>query len=251
MRQNWIKNPQLDGDSFYWKGNSIGIALSHGFTATTAEVRLLASHLHADGFTVAAPLLPGHGTHPDELNQTRWMAWFEAFEQTYLELRQSCERVFVGGESMGALLAMLVASRYHDVDGLMVFTPALRVKNLSGAYLLQYFKKYLEKNQPEDGLPWKGYDVYPLKGTVQLLKLQGVVRRELPQIDQPALIVMGGKDATVAPEVGDIIFKNIGSMQKQLVTLPESPHVLLLANEKEQAFQLADEFIRQVLQNKA
>ena len=55
------------------------------------------------GHTVAAPLLPGHGTHPDELNQISWQDWYKAVRQTYLDL-QSAIRVWLAGESMGALL---------------------------------------------------------------------------------------------------------------------------------------------------
>ena len=64
---NYMKNPQLDGEDFFVQGNSTGILLIHGFTATTTEVRLLAENLHHVGFTVAGPLLPGHGTHPEDL----------------------------------------------------------------------------------------------------------------------------------------------------------------------------------------
>ncbi len=56
----FMRNAQLDGDSFFWQGGATGILLIHGFTATTAQVRLLANFLQARNYTVAAPLLPGH-----------------------------------------------------------------------------------------------------------------------------------------------------------------------------------------------
>ena len=71
MTRESIRNPQLAGDSFTWIEGPVGVLLFHGFTATTAEVRLLAGRLREAGYTVAGPLLPGHGTHPDELNQCR------------------------------------------------------------------------------------------------------------------------------------------------------------------------------------
>ena len=64
----FIKNPQLDGNPFFYKGNKVGFLLIHGFTATTTEVRLLADKLHKDGYTVSAPLLPGHMTTPEDMN---------------------------------------------------------------------------------------------------------------------------------------------------------------------------------------
>ncbi len=98
-----MKNAHLDGDAFLIEGNDIGVVLLHGFTATTAEVRLLADYLRGFGYTLAAPLLPGHGTQPAELNKTSWLDWYAAAEGAYLELRGKCTKVFVCGESMGAL----------------------------------------------------------------------------------------------------------------------------------------------------
>ena len=43
----YMRNPQLEGDDFLWKGNPTGVLLIHGFTATTAEVRLIAEKLHS------------------------------------------------------------------------------------------------------------------------------------------------------------------------------------------------------------
>ena len=67
-----LKNPHMEGDSFLWEAGPVGIVLSHGFTATTTEVRLLAKALHEKGYTVAGPLLPGHGTRYQDMNRCRW-----------------------------------------------------------------------------------------------------------------------------------------------------------------------------------
>jgi len=90
-----MKNVHLDGDAFLIEGNHVGVVLLHGFTATTAEVRLLADYLRGFGYTLSAPLLPGHGTQPEELNKTSWIDWYEAAERAYLELRGKCTKVFV------------------------------------------------------------------------------------------------------------------------------------------------------------
>ncbi len=245
MLENFMKNPHLDGESFYNLGGKTGILLLHGFTATTAEVRLLADHLVKNGHTVAAPLLPGHGTHPNDLNKKTWMDWYEAAEAAFFRLQQDCDQVFVGGESMGTLLSLMLSSRYHKVSGLILASPAMKVKNLSAAYVLQYFKKHQPKNQKEDGLAWKGYNVYPLKAAVQLLKLQNVVKKELGNIDQPMLIFVGDKDTTITPDAGELIFEAVPSIDKRLVHLPESPHCLLLAHEMDRVTAEVDTFLQE------
>jgi carboxylesterase len=240
---NMMKNPQLDGDAFLIEGNDIGVVLLHGFTATTAEVRLLADYLRGFGYTLAAPLLPGHGTQPAELNKTSWLDWYAAAEGAYLELRGKCTKVFVCGESMGALLALLVASRYPQVDGVIAVAPALQIRGIGLSRIMQFFIKFLPKNQAEDNLPWKGYTVYPVRGLAQVAKLQNVVQKELENITQPLLVFMGGKDASIHPESGKIIIDAVRSSEKELIYMPDSPHVMLLAEDKEVIFQKIHEFI--------
>ena len=107
-------HPELDGNSFYFEGDETAFLLVHGYTATTTEVRTLAELYLALGRTVAAPLLPGHGTHPDELNQTRWQDWYEAVRQTYLDLRARNKKIWLAGESMGALLCLKLAMDFGN-----------------------------------------------------------------------------------------------------------------------------------------
>ena len=238
-----MKNAHLDGDAFLIEGNDIGVVLLHGFTATTAEVRLLADYLRGFGYTLVAPLLPGHGTQPAELNKTSWVDWYEAAEGAYLELRGKCTKLFVCGESMGALLALLIASRYAQVDGVIAVAPALRIHGIGLSRIMQYFVKFRPKNQAEDNLPWKGYTVYPVRGLAQVAKLQNVVQKELENITQPLLVFMGGKDASIHPESGKIIIDAVRSSEKELIYMPDSPHVMLLAEDKEVIFQKIHEFI--------
>jgi len=145
---------------------------------------------------------------------------------------------------MGALLALLIASRYQKLDGIIAASPALMIRGIGIAGLAQRFVQFQAKNQAEDNLPWKGYDVYPVRGLAQLAKLQKVARKELGNIDQPLLVFMGGKDTSIQPQSGQVILDSVRSKEKELVFLPESPHVLLLAQDKDLAFEKIQEFIR-------
>ena len=142
---------------------------------------------------------------------------------------------------------MLIASRYAKVDGVMLFAPALEIPQLSLVPLLQHFKKYQPKHYKEDNLAWKGYNVYPLKGLAQLVKLQKVVKKELPQVTQPTLIFMGKLDTSVPLSVGEKIYDGIESNHKELINLENSPHVMLLAEEKDLISQQVGEFIEDIL----
>lgn len=250
MNENaYIENPHLDGESFFWQGNSTGVLLLHGLTATTAEVRLLAECLKQQGYTISAPLLPGHGTHPAELNDKKWLDWYEAAEIAYLELRQKCKQVYVGGESMGALLALLVASRHLQVQGLMLFAPAIKIPGLWRADFLKLFKAYQPKPIRNDDLPWKGYTVNPLKAVSQLFKLQKVARRELLNVTQPTIIVTAELDKIIAPESGKIVFDGISAQDKSLHHMLQSSHNILIDQEISHVCELVITFIDRHLEN--
>ena len=233
MAENFMTHPELDGSPFTFIGGKTGLLLLHGFTATTAEVRPLGERLHAAGFTVSAPLLPGHGTHPDDLNQVHWQDWVHFAESEYQKLSKQCDEIWVAGESMGGLLSLLLAAKHPDIRGVLLYAPALEIRKLRAAYVMQYFMKYLAKNKPKDDLPWKGYNVYPLRGAVQLLELQKQTRKALGNVKQPTLAFFSEKDATVDLTASVFLKEKLGSADIELVILKESPHVILLANEQQ------------------
>lgn len=248
MSNQYMEKPHLDGSSFYYPGNRTGFLLVHGFTATTAEVKPLAERLKQEGYTVSAPLLPGHNTHPDDLNQVKWKDWYQTVRQAYLDLRAHCDQIWLGGESMGALLCLLIAVEFPEVTGLLLFAPALelRIKGSKAAYLLQYFKKYIDKGPSKYDLEWKGYNVFPLKGFVQLLKLQKKVRRKLAEVTQPTLVFISKTDNRVLESTGEEIINSISSNKKEMILLEDAPHTMLLGHDKEQIIDKAIEFVREV-----
>lgn len=240
----FIRNPQLPGEEFYWQDSETGFLLIHGFTATTAEVRLMAELLHAEGYTVSAPLLPGHGTHPDDMNNASWEMWVQAAKQSYEKLLRNCQQVYVLGESMGALLALQVAAQHPEIPAVFLFAPAIKVKWLWVSRLLSPFVKYLKKGGEDDGLPWKGYTVDPVKAAVELLKLQKNTRKNLEKIHQPLLVFTGEYDTSIAPDSAKIILEGVSSKRKQHIHLANSPHCILLDKEVGLAFQEVIAFIK-------
>lgn len=245
-----IINPHLEGQSFFWQGEPVGILLSHGYTATTAEVRPLAKALHKEGFTVCGPLLPGHFTNPQDLNKVHWDDWVSAVESAYQKLKSSCQTVFVGGESTGALLALYLAKDHPEIAGILAYSPALRL-NLNSLRILQLhlfslFLPYITKQNPHSNNLWQGYSVYPLKGAIQLLHLQNEIMQRLPDIYQPILIIEGKLDETVHSSVPDIIDRKIGSEVKEIYWLEQSAHLVVLENDLPWVIDTTLDFIRRI-----
>ena len=84
--------------------------LIHGFTGAPPEMRLVADYLNQRGVTISAPLLPGHGTTVQDMNRCRWTDWTDHVQQALSDLQKRCQTAFVGGLSMGSLLALFLAA---------------------------------------------------------------------------------------------------------------------------------------------
>lgn len=248
----YIRNPHLDGDSFFRQRGTTGALLIHGYTACTAEVRLLGDYLHQRGYTVSAPLLPGHSTTPQDLNRTRWRDWTDAVEQAYRDLQSKCKRVFVCGESMGGLLTLYLASEHPEIAGIVVYSTALRVANhnstMRQARLLHRFVPHVKKRAGEPSAAdarWRGYTVNPVPALVQMSHLQTQVEQRLPKIRQPILIIQGRLDKSIDLQSGEMILRQVGSIDKELRWFEKSTHCVILDQEWEQAAEMTARFIEQ------
>lgn len=243
MSNPYFKHPELDGNSFYLHPGEPAVLLIHGFTATTSEVRPLGEFLHAKGLIVSAPLLAGHGTHPDDLNATPWQEWYQSAENAYLSLKAEHHKVWIGGESMGAALALMLAAKYPEIAGLLLFAPAIKARRVWLSPVLKYFTKYVKKVQVGPDLAWSGYNVYPTTALGQLVSLQKKAQAELGKVTQPILIVMSRQDRSVPLTVADILQAQLKSKDKEFVILEDSPHVILLANRQKEAQEAAWRFL--------
>lgn len=245
-----LHNPHLEGEAFFWEAGPIGVFLSHGFTATSSEVRPLAQALFAAGYTVAGPLLPGHGTTLEDLNRTSWQDWVAGGEEVYQRLTARCEQVFLGGESMGALTALYLASEHPEAAGVLAYAPAVKLKLSNWDRLKLYVSAPLLPDiakrvwEPEPG--WQGYPANPLRAAVQLLQMEKEVRSRLPRIRQPVLVVQGRLDDAIAPESGQIICEGVQSTVTEIHWMEHSGHTVVLGREFEDVVNLTLRFLQQM-----
>jgi carboxylesterase len=246
----YFQNPQLDGSAFFWAGNPVGILLIHGFTATTVEIRPLAEFFHRAGYSVAGPLLPGHGTSAEDLNSKSWKEWVAAADQSYQLLKSTCQQVIVGGESMGGLISLFLASIHPEIAGLLLYSPALKVKKLRRTQIARFFMPIMAKHNTgtsKEPLPWQGYTVYPVRAAYQLFRLQRFVAPSLKRVNQPSLIMQGEKDRTIDPKSSGVIFEAISSQKKELEWLKNSGHCVVLDQEYEQVMAKSLAFVQSIL----
>jgi carboxylesterase len=248
---HFLKNPQLDGAPFFWKAGPVGVVMLHGFTATPVEVRGAAQRLHALGYGVAGPLLPGHGTQPADLNQVRWQDWVAAAEAEYRRLAETCSHVFLLGESMGAVAALFLATQLPEAAGVLAFAPALRLRlsywQRLQVRLLAPFVESVSKGGLDAEDQWQGYRVNPLKGVLQLLAMQQAVLARIHLVRQPLLVAQGRLDTTIDPRVGEIILNEAPARLQEMHWYERSSHVILLDQEVGQAVADGAAFMQRAL----
>lgn len=244
-----FQNPDSDGGTFFWSGKpgqKTAILLLHGFTATTVEVRLMAKFLNDQGYSVAGPLLPGHGISPEELNHVKYTDWIAAAENTYQELKKNHERVIVMGESMGGLCTLWLAAHHPESAGVIVFAPALRIPKLWETRLIWPFVHYMKKTNIDLSSPWQGYNVVPLHAAAQLHKFQQKTKKQLLKIHQPLIVFQGKLDRTIDPLSSAEVLESVSSEDKELVWLEESSHCILLDKQMDLVTRLTLEFIHKI-----
>jgi carboxylesterase len=109
---------------FLLPGNRVGVLLIHGLTGTPMEMLQVGRGLNRAGLTVMGVQLAGHcGTEADLL-ATGWRDWYASVVDALKRLREQTDRVFVGGLSMGAILALQCALDFPDaVAGTALYSP--------------------------------------------------------------------------------------------------------------------------------
>jgi len=226
------------GEPFDLVGDDdVGVVLVHGFTGTPYEVRYLGEQLARAGYTVRAPLLPGHGTSLDDLDRMTWRDWTEAVERAVDAMRVRCGRVAVVGQSLGGLLALHVASHRRDVTCVASLAAPLWLEGFSAKVAawtttgpLRGRVRVLPKLGGSDVRDRRAradnpcYPAIPTRALAQLLAFMRIADEALPQISQPVLVLHAEQDHTAPVACAARIAERAHAARVRI--LPESYHLI-------------------------
>ena len=91
-------------------------------------------------------------------------------------------------------------------------------------------KKKLYPKEVRDKIEFFGYDVWPLTALNEMRKLTNKVRKVLPTIKCPALIIHSEAD-TLSPQSNiSLVYDTISSENKEKLIVKKSPHNLFAPN---------------------
>ena len=250
------QRPHLDPSAFFLPGGSVGVLLLHGFTGAPTEMRLLGDYLNGRGYTVAAPLLPGHGTRVEDMNGYRWRDWVRHAEAALIDLQSHCATVFVGGLSLGSLIGIYLVAQHPDVAGLIAYSPAVLVASRSVwlAPLVKHFVPILsapvspsDLTDPEAGSRLWCYEQIPVPAVHETMRMAMRAMGLLPGLRVPLLVVYSVGDRTIHRDSGRYTFEVAGTPDKELLVLHNSGHALTVDSEWRLVAGRTAEFIEQHL----
>src|SRR3979490_2886968 len=107
------------------------VLLFHGLTGSPSEFAYVAHYLHyRAGLSVWCPNLVNHGQPIGVLARTRWQELEKfahvCYKRALAEAQARGIPLFVGGLSLGAILALLLAAEYtEEIQGAICLAPTL------------------------------------------------------------------------------------------------------------------------------
>jgi carboxylesterase len=102
------------------------VLLVHGMTGAPGEMKVLAKRLHRRGFSIAAPMLAGHGFDEASLLKTGWRDWLETVRNEFERLRAENDEVYIAGICVGGALGVALAAEEPSVAGTAVYSMTYR-----------------------------------------------------------------------------------------------------------------------------
>ncbi|WP_313992578.1 alpha/beta fold hydrolase [uncultured Selenomonas sp.] len=222
-------------EPFLLAGGAHGVLLIHGFTGLPAELRLMGEHLHAQGFTVLAIRLAGHGTTVEDLSRMAHEDWMDSVRDGYAILSGICTRISVVGHSMGAVFAMLLSAEAETARVVSLCAPVMIAPEQGIEHLptrAASVDRYVPKaRRTLHNVPQGANNTYrrmPLISIHEMMDVIAVLRREIGRVTVPILIAHGARDHTADPRSADYLYEHVGSTQREKYILPDAGHLLPL-----------------------
>jgi len=221
------RDPNID--AFDFAGGERGVLLLHGFSGTPAEVRDLGARLHARGYGVIGPALPGHAREGRTIEEIRAEDYLSAAEAALETVRGRYRTVYVVGFSMGGTLGLHLAQRKR-VEALVTINAPLEmpahVRN-GVPFVARYAANALLPVNMRALVGHPGRAIMPAHAVVTFLDVLERIRGGLADIACPLLVLQGTHDETVPAANADTIVAAAGARARS-VMIPNGPHVVTM-----------------------
>lgn len=224
---------------FLFEAGPRAVLLLHGFTGSSADVRMLGRFLEKHGYTSFAPHYKGHGVPPEDLIETGPNDWWHDVKAAYYELKErGYEEIAVAGLSLGGVLGLKLALN-EPVKGIVTMCSPMTMRTTDVMFqgVLEYAQAYKKRERKTEEQIEAEVAEIRKRGMPSLQELQQLIVSMSEEIDllyAPILIVQSRHDDVINPKSAEILFERIESTDKQIKWFEKSGHVITLGPEKEQ-----------------
>ena len=190
------------------------LLLLHGSGDSPQTLRFVGERLQAAGWTVHAPLLPGHGRGPGAFARVSAADYRAAAEAGLDLLRREASWIGIVGLSMGGAIAVQVVADAADVRALVLLAPylepvpsvrwAARTSRLWGAFvpfLAGRGEQSVHDATARDES--RAYGVFTPAALRALVSTSAAARRALARVAVPTLVVHSREDNRIPSAIAE------------------------------------------------
>lgn len=224
---------------FFFEEGKRAVLLLHGFTGTSADVRMLGRFLEKKGYTTLAPHYRGHGVPPEELITTNPEQWWADVLKAYNDLKDAgYDEIAVAGLSLGGVFSLKLGYNF-PLKGIVTMCAPMSMKTTDLMYqgVLEYAAEYKRYEGKDKAVIEKEVDALRGKTMPSLAELRELVydvRDHVDHIYAPTMVVQGSLDDVIDPDSANVIYNQIQSDEKSIHWYEKSGHVITLGPEKQQ-----------------
>jgi carboxylesterase len=213
------------------------VLLLHGAGDTPQTLQYLATHLHRNGYHVAAPLLPGHGRSLADFSRVSAQELLRAATSEYVALRSSRDWVAVIGLSMGGALAVQLAAEHPDMPALVLLAPylgmprgvarAARITWLWGPIVpVVRSGGDLSIHDAKERARGLAYGVFSAAALKALYLTMRRALELLPRVTVPTLMIQSTEDNRISVADAERAFRRLDTRDKRLQWISGAGHVI-------------------------
>jgi carboxylesterase len=263
---------QLELYETFYQGNSgHAIILLPGLCGSELEMGAIPRMLRQANHTYAIPRIPGYSAHTEI---TDYPDWINSVEEVVATLNSGHRSVSIVGLSMGATLALAVASRNSYVTNLALLSPVVLFDGwsvpwyyplLSVIYRLgirnwhyketepfgvknKDLRRHIKKAVMANSVSELGAAHLPAKHLYQSLQLIKEAKEYLSDVTADTLIIHAIDDETASPKNPEIILARIKSETRRVIWLGNSYHMITVDNEREVVANEVCNFLSQAIE---
>jgi carboxylesterase len=238
------------------EGGPFSVLILHGFGDTPQSLRGLCYFLHERGWTVRAPLLPGHGRSLRDFASCTAAAWVDATRSAYAELRRTHSVVTILGQSMGGALAVLLAAGAPELPSLVLLAPYLtmmpkvsRIARRSRflSLTVPYVRSASAESiwDPVERANSLGFGFTPPRLLGELSQITRLAWEAAPSVRAPTLMLQSLQDKRISRRDAESVFERLGAATKELHWLRGRGHVLSVDFGRDEVFARSEGWLRQ------